>query len=234
MTISFVLPNSNTHGCNPNATSASRLAFPFSHVADAAQHSFAARPLGRCLRRTVENAAAVTLTFFWRFLLAFCLAELHLSSVLRRFCYIGKVCCALRLRLHKLLCFAYEKDLSVPRFAFLDFDTHGSNPKATSASRFLFPFSHVAAAALQSFADSSPFWTLLAQNCKVCGCVHADVFLEESACFLIGRAAPDSCASSILLHRHGVLCSEAALIQLAYEKTFIRLLTAGAGSALNG
>ena len=91
--------------------------------------------------------------------------------------------------------------------------THGSNPNATSACRFALPFSHVAAAALHSFADSSPLWTLLAQNCRECGCGHADGFLEESACFLLGRAAPDVCASSILLHRDGVLCSEAALAQ---------------------
>ncbi len=72
--------------------------------------SLTPRRFGRCLRRTVGNAAAVTLTFFGRFLLAFCLAELHLISVLRRFCYVGKVCCALELRLHTLLCLAYEQD----------------------------------------------------------------------------------------------------------------------------
>jgi len=71
--------------------------------------SLTPRRFGRCLRRTVGNAAAVTPTFFWRFLLAFCLAELHLISVLRRFCYTATVCCVLKLRLRKLICLAYEK-----------------------------------------------------------------------------------------------------------------------------
>ena len=47
-------------------------------------------------------------------------------------------------------------DLCVREFAFPDFDTHGCNPNATSAARVAIPFSHVAAPALHSFADSSP------------------------------------------------------------------------------
>ena len=66
---------------------------------------------GRCLRRTLGNAAAVTPTVFWKNLLAFCLAELHLMSVLRRFCYTATVCCAPKLRLRKLNCFAYVNTL---------------------------------------------------------------------------------------------------------------------------
>ncbi len=81
------------------------------------------------------------------------------------------------------------------------------------SSRLAFPFSHVAAAPLHSSADSSPLWTVLAQICSKSDCGRADVFLEESACFLFGRAAPDSCASSILLQRDAMLCSEAALAQ---------------------
>ena len=65
---------------------------------------------GRCLRRTVGNAAAVTPTVFWN-LLAFCLAELHLMSVLRRSCYTATVCCAPKLRWRKLNCFAYVNTL---------------------------------------------------------------------------------------------------------------------------
>ncbi len=69
--------------------------------------SLTPRRFERCLRCTAGNAAAVTLTFFWKDLLAFCLAELHLISVLRRFSYMETVCCALKLRLHKLLCLAF-------------------------------------------------------------------------------------------------------------------------------
>ena len=54
----------------------------------------------------------------------------------------------------------------------------------------LFPFSHIADAALHSFADSSPLWTLLAQDCRECGCGHTSVFLAISARFFFGRAAP--------------------------------------------
>ena len=61
------------------------------------------------MRRTVGNVAVVTLTVFWRFLLAFCLAELHLISVFRRFCYTATLCYAPKMRLRKLLCFAYER-----------------------------------------------------------------------------------------------------------------------------
>ena len=61
------------------------------------------------MRRTVENAAAVMLTFFWRLLPAFCLAELHLIPVFRRLCYTATVCCAPKLRLRKLIYYTYEK-----------------------------------------------------------------------------------------------------------------------------
>jgi len=71
--------------------------------------SLTTRRFGRCLRRTLGDAAAVKLTFSWRFV--FCLAELHLTmiSVFRRFCYTATVCGAPKLRLRKLICFAYEK-----------------------------------------------------------------------------------------------------------------------------
>ena len=115
--------------------------------------------------------------------------------------------------------------------------SHGCNPNATSASRIAFPISHVAAAALYSLADSSPLWRLLAQKSRECGCGHADVFLEICACFLLGRAAPDFRASSILLHREGVLALKLRLHKLlcfAYEKDFVRLLATGTGSAPAG
>ncbi len=41
-------------------------------------------------------------------LFAFSLAELHLISVLRRFCFTATVCFAPKLRLRKLISFAYE------------------------------------------------------------------------------------------------------------------------------
>jgi len=61
------------------------------------------RRFERCLRRTVGNAAAVTLTSFWLFLLTFCFAELHLISVFRRFRYTTTLCHAPELRLRKLI-----------------------------------------------------------------------------------------------------------------------------------
>ncbi len=56
-------------------------------------------------RRSVGNATAVALTFFWKNLLAFCLAELHLIPVLRRFSYNATECCALKLPLRNLISF---------------------------------------------------------------------------------------------------------------------------------
>ena len=66
------------------------------------------RRFGRCLHGTVGCAAVVTPAFFRRFSLAFCLAKQLLISVFRRLCYIATVCCALKLRLRKLICFAHE------------------------------------------------------------------------------------------------------------------------------
>ncbi len=106
--VSFSTPRAS----NPDAisgTSAGRRSFPFSHVATAALHP-TPRRFERCLRRTVGNAAAVTLTSFWLCLLTFCFAELHLICVFRRFRYTTTLCHAPELRLRKLICFAYEKD----------------------------------------------------------------------------------------------------------------------------
>jgi len=83
----FFSRDSVAHGSNPNATSASRLLFRFlTLLLLRCTASPTPRRFGRCLRRTLGSAAAVTPTTFWRFLLAFCLAELHqiseLSSIL--------------------------------------------------------------------------------------------------------------------------------------------------------